>query len=195
MRSFLYRDNLQASAVSGRVLGMECSVCGREFAWSGRGRRPVTCGQRCRKRRSRAVRVPAGLSEGRWTRADGKRPVTVTGRSASSTDPSTWSTFAEVQASSAGDGFGVMLGGGHLACHDLDHALDGGVLKPWAREVLDGITEPVLFTEVSTSGEGLHVFVEAPEGPGSRRSVGDGGHEFYSRARFIRTTLNKWDCS
>lgn len=195
MRSFLYRDNLQVSAVSGRVLGMECSVCGREFAWSGRGRRPVTCGQRCRKRRSRAVRPSAGLSEGRWTRADGKRPVTATGRAASSTDHSTWSTFAEVHASSAGDGFGVMLGGGHLACHDLDHALDGGVLKPWAREVLDGITEPVLFTEVSMSGEGLHVFVDAPEGPGSKRSVGDGGHEFYSRARFIRTTLNKWDCS
>lgn len=173
---------------------MECSVCGREFAWSGRGRRPVTCGQRCRKRRSRAVRPVESLSEGRWTRCEGKRPVTVTGRSASSTDPSTWSTFAEVQASTAGDGFGVMLGGG-LACHDLDHALAGGELKPWAREVVESITERVLFAEVSVSGEGLHLFVEAPEGPGSRRPVGDGGHEFYSRARFIRTTLNKWDCS
>ena len=85
-----------------------------------------------------------------------------------------------------------MLGRG-LACHDLDHALDGGVLKPWAREVLDGIHERVLFAEVSVSGEGLHVFVEAPEGPGRRRSVGDGGHEFYSRARFIRTTLRKYN--
>ncbi len=85
-----------------------------------------------------------------------------------------------------------MLGGG-LACHDLDHALDGGVLKPWAREVLAGIRERVLFTEVSVSGEGLHVFVEAPEGPGRRRVVGDGGHEFYSRARFIRVTGNRWD--
>lgn len=85
-----------------------------------------------------------------------------------------------------------MLGGG-LACHDLDHALAGGGLKPWAREVLDGITEPILFAEVSVSGEGLHVFVEAPEGPGRKRKVGDGGHEFYSRARFIRTTLEKYD--
>ena len=173
---------------------MECSVCGREFAWSGRGRRPVTCGQRCRKRRSRAVSVPGGLSDGRWTRADGKRPVAVTGRAASSTDSSTWSTFAEVQASSAGDGFGVMLGGG-LGCHDLDHALKGGELKPWAREVLDGITEPVLFVEVSVSGEGLHVFVEAPEGPGRKLQVGDGGHEFYNQGRFIRATLKKFDIS
>ena len=170
---------------------MKCGVCGREFEWSGRGRRPTACGQRCRKRRSRA-RVVVPVSEGRWVRADGKRPITVTGRPASSTDPSTWASFTAVQASHAGDGFGVMLGGG-LACHDLDHALGDGVLKPWAREVLDGIRERVLFAEVSVSGEGLHVFVEAPEGPGRRRSVGDGGHEFYSRARFIRTTLRKFN--
>lgn len=85
-----------------------------------------------------------------------------------------------------------MLGGG-LGCHDLDHALEDGVLKPWAREVLDGITERVLFAEVSMSGEGLHVFVDAPEGPGSKRPVSDGGHEFYSRGRFIRTTLRKFN--
>lgn len=91
-----------------------------------------------------------------------------------------------------GDGFGVMLGGG-LGCHDLDHALKDGKLKPWARDVLDSITEPVLFVEVSMSGEGLHVFVEATEGPGRKCPVGDGGHEFYSRGRFIRTTLRKFN--
>ena len=162
---------------------------------AGRSRR--FCSARCRQaacRARRAGRPSAGLSEGRWTRCVGKRPVTVTGRSASSTDPSTWSAFAEVQDSAVGDGFGVMLGGG-LGCHDLDHALDGGALKPWAREVLGGITEPVLFVEVSVSGEGLHVFVEATEGPGRKLRVGDGGHEFYSRGRFIRTTLKKFDIS
>ena len=87
-----------------------------------------------------------------------------------------------------------MLGGG-LGCHDLDHALEDGELKPWARSVLDRITEPVLFVEVSMSGEGLHVFVEAPEGQGRKLQVGDGGHEFYSRGRFIRATLKKFDIS
>lgn len=169
---------------------MKCEVCGRVFEWSGHGRRPSACGQRCRKRRSRAMGVP--MSEGRWVRADGKRPITVTGHPASSTDSSTWSSFADVRASSAGDGFGVMLGGG-LGCHDLDHALEGGALKPWARGVLAGIAERVLFVEVSVSGEGLHVFVEAPEGRGRKRQVSDGGHEFYSRARFIRTTLKRFD--
>ena len=176
---------------------MICEWCETELprvVKAGRSRR--FCTARCRQaacRVRRAERPSAGLSEDRWTRCVGKRPATVTGRSASSTDPSTWSTFAEVQASSVGDGFGVMLGGGHLACHDLDHALDGGVLKPWAREVLDSITEPVLFVEVSMSGEGLHVFVEATEGPGRKCPVGDGGHEFYSRGRFIRTTLRKFN--
>lgn len=80
-----------------------------------------------------------------------------------------------------------------MGCYDLDHALDGGELKPWAREVVESITERVLFAEVSVSGEGLHVFVEAPEGPGRRRAVEDGGVERYTRARFIRVTGNRWE--
>ena len=71
----------------------------------------------------------------RWTRRVGKRPVMIDGRPASSTDPKTWGTFAEVQRG-AGDGFGVMLGDG-LACYDLDHCLVGGkVADSRAAEVL-----------------------------------------------------------
>lgn len=117
----------------------------------------------------------------RWARAVGKRPVTVGGRAASSIDPSTWSSFREVQGG-AGDGYGVMLGDG-LACWDLDDCFDGGQLRSWAREVVDGVADP-LWVERSVSGRGLHVFVEAPEGRGSVR----GGVEFYSRARFILVT-------
>lgn len=79
-----------------------------------------------------------------------------------------------------------MLGGG-LACWDLDHCLEGGVLAPWASEVLASIGSP-LWVERSMSGTGLHVFVEAPEGPGRRR----GGVEFYSRARFIAVTGDRF---
>lgn len=105
------------------------------------------------------------------------------GRSASSTDSSTWGSWSSVQRGS-GDGFGFMLGGG-FACHDLDHCFDGGVLKPWAVEVLRGIPKrDVLFAERSMSGDGLHVFVRSPEAAGKRL----GGHEFYSRWRFIRMT-------
>lgn len=149
-----------------------------------RGPSPRSCSSRCRvaAHRARKRRFPARLTdEVRWVRAQGKRPICPDGRPASSTDPTTWSTFAEVQ-SGAGDGFGVMLGGG-LACHDLDDCIVGEQLAPWADEALAG-TEHPLFVERSVSGSGLHVFVEAPEGVGWRRD----GHEFYSRARFIRVT-------
>ena len=118
-------------------------------------------------------------SERRWVRAVGKRPIRPDGRAASSTAPDTWSSFAEVQRG-AGDGSGVMLGGG-LAVFDLDHCFDGKRLTEWAAAVVEAIDDPI-YVERSVSGEGLHVFVEAPEGPGC---VTD-RFEFYSRRRFIR---------
>lgn len=121
----------------------------------------------------------------RWVRADGKRPITTAGRPASSTNPLTWSTYDEVRASTAGDGFGVMLGDG-LGCYDLDHVSD-----TQAREFAATIPEPILFAERSMSGDGVHVFVQAPEAPG-RRAVQLGvSIEKYTRARFIRTTLDR----
>ena len=120
-----------------------------------------------------------------WVRRDGKRPIRCDGAPASSTDPATWATYGEALASPAGDGFGVMLGGG-LACYDLDHCLDGGTLAPWAAEVLASVESP-LWVERSMSGTGLHVFVNAPEGPGRR-----GRFEFYSRARFIAVTGDRF---
>lgn len=123
--------------------------------------------------------MPARMTDAaRWVRADGKRPIRVDGRPASSTDPSTWSTFTDVQ-SGAGDGFGVMLGGG-LGCWDLDDCFVDDRLASWAQRILDD-ADP-LFVERSVSGRGLHIFVEAEEGPGSRR----GNVEFYSCSRFIR---------
>lgn len=116
-------------------------------------------------------------------RARGKRPVTTAGRAASSTDPATWGSYDDVAASSAGDGLGVMLGGG-LACWDLDHCLADGELTAEARAIVDAIGAPILFVEVSVSGEGLHIFTAETE---SRSSQGAwGGH--YTHSRFIRTT-------
>ena len=125
--------------------------------------------------------MPSWLRAGvRWTRADGKRPVMPCGRAASSTDPSTWARYEDVQ-DGAGDGYGVMLGGG-LACIDLDGCLVDGWLSPLAQRVLE--RNPGAYVEVSLSGNGLHIFGEFSEVSGIRRD----GFEFYSRARFIRVT-------
>ena len=170
---------------------MICEQCGQEFdATNRRGITPRFCSATCRQRAHRARKARQPLSEfhseRRWVRADGKRPIMPCGSSASSTDPATWSRFSDVQAG-AGDGFGVMLGGG-LGCYDIDHCIVDGMLEGWARQALDGIPEPVVFTEVSMSGTGLHVFVRAGESPGTRR----GNVERYTRARFIRVTGKKF---
>lgn len=112
-----------------------------------------------------------------WARADGKRPVQPSGRPASSTNPNTWVSFGEVQ-SGFGDGYGVMLGGG-LGCYDFDHVTDAD-----ARVLVSSVPEPIVWVERSVSGRGVHVFVEAPEGPGCRQV----GFERYTRSRFIRVT-------
>ena len=170
---------------------MTCVMCGSVIEVRS-GRVPRFCSGACWQR---AYRVRARrrarfmeLAEGRWVRARGKRPVMVDGRAASSTDSSTWSSHAAVVASRAGDGLGVMLGGG-LACLDLDDCFEGGRLASWARAAVESLEGPVLFVERSMSGRGLHVFHEAPEGPGSRR----GGVELYKKSRFIRTTFDEVD--
>lgn len=136
---------------------------------------------------------PEMLFRNQWVRRDGKRPIRVDGRPASSTDSSTWSSFEAAATSRAGDGLGIMLGNG-LGCLDLDHCMTGaGELKPWAAAELER-AENVVFVEVSMSGTGLHVFLLMPEGPGHKVKQPDGGVvETYSRARFIACTGRSWE--
>src|SRR5699024_8036023 len=145
-------------------------------------------GQRCRTRASRVVKAPFANDTRVWVRADGKRPVMVDGSAASSTNPATWASFAEVEKSDAGVGFGVVLDGSGLGCFDFDNCFDGDVLKPAVRDFIAGIDYPIVYVERSVSGNGLHVFVEAEKQRGFRRD----GVEFYSWGRFIKTTLSTY---
>ena len=169
---------------------LSCQQCSAHIEIK-HGRRPKFCSGKCRQRahrerRSQIERLKS-LSVGRWVRASGKRPVMVDGSAASSTNPATWASFAEVQ-SGAGDGFGVVLDGSGLGCYDFDNCFDGGVLKPAVREFIAGIAYPIVYVERSMSGNGLHVFVEAEKQRGFRRD----GVEFYSWGRFIRMTLDSF---
>ena len=168
---------------------LSCQQCSAHIEIK-HGRRPKFCSGKCRQRahrerRSQIERLKS-LSVGRWVRADGKRPVMVDGSAASSTNPATWASFAEVQKSNAGDGFGVVLDGSGLGCFDFDNCFDDGALKPAVREFIAGIAYPIVYVERSVSGNGLHVFVEAEKRRGFRRD----GVEFYTWGRFIRTTLS-----
>lgn len=94
----------------------------------------------------------------------------------------------------SGFGFGLILGlQNSLVCYDFDHALDdkGNIINPAVREFIELVGS---FTEISSSGKGLHLFViaELPDGVvlteyGFKKSFCDG--RCYP-ARFIKLTGN-----
>lgn len=126
------------------------------------------------------------LAERRWVcHDDRKRPVApATGLAASVTDPSTWGTWEAAKARD--DRVGYVLGGG-VGCIDLDHCLDDdGRPSEAAAELLDFYAGS--YVEVSPSGRGLHIWGEAPERPGFRRTWKSLSVEFYSWGRYITVT-------
>lgn len=166
------------------------------------GRPKRFCHARCRvmaSRRRRSAGVPSelvGLDRWvnwkpvrrgeRWT----KMPVQVNGRPASSTNPLTWGSFEAVKARSERVGFvlGCQVGGKHLVCVDLDHALgsDGG-LTVGAAKVLDLF--PATWVEVSPSGDGLHVWGVTDYVPGRCVFTFEGQSvEVYTSGRYLTVT-------
>lgn len=149
------------------------------------------CSSACRQRayRARSRPLPKEMTgRARWVRHDArKRPLTATGRPASVTDSSTWSTYAEAARSPHGTGLGVVLGDG-LGCIDLDHCISDGVVAPWAQAIVDEWRGRAVLVEVSLSGSGLHIFAPMPEAPGRRVRDGERSLETYSRARYIAVT-------
>lgn len=148
------------------------------------------CRPACRAAAHRAARaIPAELtSRPRWIRRTSRKvPVAVDGTTASSTDPATWSRYRNAAASTAGVGLGFVLDGDGIVCLDLDHCLVDGELLPWAQRLVDdaGAT----WVEVSTSGEGLHVWGHGVLPHGRRITVDGGGSvELYGDGRYIAVT-------
>ena len=179
---------------------LKCQECGGEFDRKSK-QKPKFCSNACKQKAYRARKkndsIPLAQfrSESRWVRAKGKKPLQVSGKNASSTNPETWATFEQVQSSSVGDGFGVMLGsvngGAGIGCYDFDNCVKSGDVQPWVVDVIRKIPEPILFAELSVSGRGIHVFVKAPPTKGQRVNLECGNsYEKYTSARFIRCTFN-----
>ncbi len=130
-----------------------------------------------------------------WT----KEPWQLTGRHASATDRSTWTTFdAAIAGHQSGkcDGVGFVLSPDiRIFCVDLDKVRDPatGELTDLARQWMELGT----FTELSPSGSGLHLWFsgELPDDPhrtGSGRRAGGGSQpnrvEIYASGRFMTVT-------
>jgi primase-polymerase (primpol)-like protein len=139
-----------------------------------------------------APKFPVELEDAdRWIRYSAtKVPLTVDGRAASSTDPSTWSTFDVASGSTAGVGPGFVLNGDGIVCIDLDHCLVDGVLEPWAQAIVDMV--PRTYMEVSPSGDGLHVWGRGSLERGRRIRVDGGFVEAYATGRYLTVTGVAW---
>lgn len=131
---------------------------------------------------------------------DGRRakvPYTPTGRRASSTDPNTWGTFEEavrkwweaVDSASPLRGIGYVLARNDAFVGvDFDDCRLRGHLHPVVAELVAQLDS---FTEISPSGNGLHVFVRADlKGHRNRTSKTPWGGEFeaYAHSRYFTIT-------
>ena len=128
-----------------------------------------------------------------------KLPVDAhTGRMAKSTDPATWTTFNKALEAAARlrcSGVGFVFGPDKTYTGlDLDHVLTNGVLADEFRWVVEAADT---YTEVSPSGDGLHLIFRGskPAGALRCRRGQPGGRvvEMYDHDRFFTVTGNVFE--
>jgi hypothetical protein len=114
----------------------------------------------------------------------------LTGERASSTDSETWTNYEEAVRARKGSqqgyhGIGLVFTPDDDLCGvDLDDCLDPktGEIESWAQEVIDDLGS---YTEISSSGTGVHVLVRAKLPAGRNRK---GRFEAYDRGRYFTFT-------
>jgi hypothetical protein len=134
-----------------------------------------------------------------------KPPMKASGRNASSTDEKTWTTLEKslaalgregVYVDNAGEKHNVTLDGVGLAGLgrtpyvgiDLDHCIDTGTgeITPPARKIVDVFDS---YTEITPSGDGLRIWIEADKPPiWSASKGGETDIEVYDKGRFFTVT-------
>ena len=107
-------------------------------------------------------------------------------RKASSTDPSTWTTFNVARRAVEIGWFpliGFVLGDGYVGI-DLDKCRnpETGAIAEWATEIITLLDS---YTEISVSGTGIHILCLGALPPGGRRKA---SIEMYDAARFFVLT-------
>lgn len=117
-----------------------------------------------------------------------KVPYQPNGQKAESDNPATWATFEEVQRAAARfDGLGIVFTSDKLLLGvDLDHVLNtvGGIVSADAMLFVESADT---YTEVSPSGDGLHVFLQLSE-PLELQRNRSGDYECYTNKRFFTVT-------
>ena len=118
------------------------------------------------------------------TNKEKKIPIMPNGKPASSTNPSTWSTYDDcVESKYGGLGFVLTKQAPTISCIDLDHCVENGVISQYALQVLRFFASG---SEISQSGTGIHIFGygEIPAAIKTKKI------EVYSTGRYIAITGN-----
>jgi putative DNA primase/helicase len=127
----------------------------------------------------------------RFVARKGKEPVDpITGYGAKANDPTTWGTLDQaLHAMSAYDcdGIGIELGNG-LCGIDIDHCItEHGQISEQAQDIISLMQS---YTEISPSGNGIHILFSGIIPEGNRRKD---GLEMYSEGRYFTVTGNLYE--
>ncbi|MFF7824192.1 bifunctional DNA primase/polymerase [Streptomyces rochei] len=158
-----------------------CSSPCRQAAYRERRR-----AEQARVMAKQAARIPVELTERpRWVRYSSRKvPLRVDGRFAAVDNPATWADFPAAARATAGEGVGfVLTAGDGIVVIDLDHAVEGGRVLPWAQRIVDAL--PATYMERGRSGSGLHLWFRGAVLSGRRIRRGDVAVEVYSDRRYI----------
>lgn len=130
--------------------------------------------------------IPKELTDrNQWALSNNKAPYQTNGERASSTDISTWTSYEDVINKSNHVGYFISEHDPYTVI-DLDDCIINGVINDEAKRIVDSLNS---FTEISQSGNGLHIFVKAKK-PGNRSKNAEKGFEMYDKERFMVMTGN-----
>lgn len=128
-----------------------------------------------------------------------KIPYTTNNTPASSTDPETWSTYDEVtvaldNGSNHFDGYGIIFKPDQkLVGIDIDHCIKDSKITHEQKKIIEKlIKEADTYTEISPSGEGIHLFLLIVDGetgyePTMHKKA---PYEVYTKGRYFTVTEN-----
>lgn len=129
--------------------------------------------------------------------ANGKRtkvPYAINGRKASSTDEKSWATYEEAVKKSEQVGI-IFTPAKTLLGIDIDHCLTGKKITHEERETIaELILEADTYTEISPSGEGLHLLLSLEEAL-TLVSNKKAPYEVYTAGRYFTVTLKEYGAS
>lgn len=166
--------------------GRFCRNCGGHLPTIARAD-AVYCSSHCRTYAHRNPFPKQLTSLDQWIRFSSKKvPLTIDGKMARSNDRYTWSDYQSASESKIGAGIGFVFNGNGIIGIDLDHAIENGVVKNWAQAFIDSL--PPTYTEISISGNGIHMIGLGEITTGRRISVGDGVIEVYGIGRYFTMT-------